>query len=682
MTCTDTDECALDTDNCDPVAICTNSTGSFSCSCPTGYDDVSGGSGTACSPDGNGHAVLIGHDFSVRSTAIDTIIGNAALLADTTAIQVLGYDQYADTAGGGEAANADAALQARVTAAGRTATVTRLSDYTALQANLTGKHVLLVYEQENTDAATLATVGAAWSGPLYDFLWQGGIVIVCDNMGGLGGTWQVLNGAGLMTISAAATVSEGTSLAVADSLDAVAAGLAASYAAPAGTLSFTSTDGNIVGWVGGAPVVLNKRFSTGHAVLIGHDYSARSADVDKVIGNSVFMARATGAVQVLGYTGNADTGASGEVVYTNAAISSRASALGRSWSLRTFTDYAQLGANLPGADVLLVYEQENATVTTLQTIGAAWSTLLGEFVERGGIVVVCDHNLGVGGTWQVLNSAGLMTITASSSVTAGTSIAVADTSDQIASGVTNPYLAVAGTLGFTTTDGNIVAKVGTAPVLVHKRFPTPGHVVLVGHDFYQHNASEDKIIGNAILLAATTGDIKVAAYTQYAHLVEEVANTNAAIGSRLTALGRTWTPSAFSDYTTLASNLQGKHVLLVYEQENTTATTLGNIGTAWATDLRRFVDRGGVVVVCDFQAGTGGTYKILANSGLMAVTAAAQALPPGSLVVNTASDPVASGLTGTFTSLYNHLSFTTSDGVNVIATPTNLYPVVVHKAFK
>jgi hypothetical protein len=40
----DTDECTAGTDNCDANAACTNTAGSFTCACNTGYK----GDGTTC----------------------------------------------------------------------------------------------------------------------------------------------------------------------------------------------------------------------------------------------------------------------------------------------------------------------------------------------------------------------------------------------------------------------------------------------------------------------------------------------------------------------------------------------------------------------------------------------------------------------------------------------------------
>ena len=45
--CVDINECQLNTDDCHPVAICSNFEGSYDCLCPSGYE-------------GDGHGAVIG----------------------------------------------------------------------------------------------------------------------------------------------------------------------------------------------------------------------------------------------------------------------------------------------------------------------------------------------------------------------------------------------------------------------------------------------------------------------------------------------------------------------------------------------------------------------------------------------------------------------------------------------
>ncbi|MGN6107627.1 MAG: choice-of-anchor M domain-containing protein [Kofleriaceae bacterium] len=55
-TCVDLDECAAD-DPCDPRATCTNTEGSFACTCPAGWT----GDGTACAPEPCTYRYTEGH---------------------------------------------------------------------------------------------------------------------------------------------------------------------------------------------------------------------------------------------------------------------------------------------------------------------------------------------------------------------------------------------------------------------------------------------------------------------------------------------------------------------------------------------------------------------------------------------------------------------------------------------
>jgi hypothetical protein len=219
----------------------------------------------------------------------------------------------------------------------------------------------------------------------------------------------------------------------------------------------------------------------GHATLIGHDYFARNADVDRILGNAVFLTTATGTVQVLGYTQYADTSGTGEVANTNAAIDARAAALGRTWRLETFTDYTLLAGLLPGYHVLLVYEQESGNTTLMQTVGTAWSATLDAFVNAGGVVIVADYS---GGSWEVMNSSGLMSITSATTIGSGSSLTLAAPGDAVA------YTATNGTITYTTSDTVVVSQTSAAvPVVVHKEFTTGGGCDTYSEDFVNGSAS-------------------------------------------------------------------------------------------------------------------------------------------------------------------------------------------------
>jgi hypothetical protein len=184
--------------------------------------------------------------------------------------------------------------------------------------------------------------------------------------------------------------------------------------------------------------------------------------MDNIIGNAVLLANTTGTINVLGYTEYSDL--TGEVARTDAAINTRASALGRTVSITTLTDYTTLDSSLPGNHVLLVYEMERGGSGS--TIGTAWSTTVTSFVRSGGIFIVCNY---LDTSWQIMNSSGLMSISSASSATSS-SIVVVDTTDPIAADVT-AYTGSSGSTQYTTTETGIVTEVsGGNPVVIHKIF--------------------------------------------------------------------------------------------------------------------------------------------------------------------------------------------------------------------
>lgn len=175
------------------------------------------------------------------------------------------------------------------------------------------------------------------------------------------------------------------------------------------------------------------------------------------------------------------------------------STFGPNYYLTELWDYTQLDSMLLGKDILLIPEQENADRYTLENIGRAWSTTLSEFLENGGIIIVCDFNWGSGGTYGILTGAGLMSIS-SANYRTWYSLYLVDPTDPLAEGVSSSFTAPDGTISFVTEETNVVVNDGTYPVVIHKEIGR-GHIALLGFDFSLSNNDTERILGNAVALA-------------------------------------------------------------------------------------------------------------------------------------------------------------------------------------
>src|SRR6185436_2343439 len=147
---------------------------------------------------------------------------------------------------------------------------------------------------------------------------------------------------------------------------------------------------------------------------------------------SAYAGNSVSTVQVLTFTGYADTTASGEYANTKTAIS------------RFFTNYAEtsttvtdptaLATALAGKHVFLIVEQETASSAQLGALGTSWSATLNNFVNNGGIVIVCS--------WQlqehlILGNAGLLNVTKGTAPASASLTKVAAT--VLNTGVTTPF---------------------------------------------------------------------------------------------------------------------------------------------------------------------------------------------------------------------------------------------------
>ncbi|MFK7998903.1 MAG: hypothetical protein AB8H86_04875, partial [Polyangiales bacterium] len=103
----------------------------------------------------------------------------------------------------------------------------------------------------------------------------------------------------------------------------------------------------------------------------------------------------------------------------------------------------------------------------LQMLGTTWATAFMSFLRRGGVVIVFDGGGAHDGTWQLLDTAGLLDAGGRSTVTDDT-LTVVDRGDAIARRVPLNYLGESLTVRFDSApDGTIVVAHPGGPVAVH-----------------------------------------------------------------------------------------------------------------------------------------------------------------------------------------------------------------------
>jgi PKD repeat protein len=169
-------------------------------------------------------------------------------------------------------------------------------------------------------------------------------------------------------------------------------------------------------------------------------------------------------------------------------------------------DAGVLATELAGKDVFLAMEQELATSAQLATFGTEFSSVLTDFVEQGGtVVVLLECAFGEEG---FLDATGLMSasyLVRSSSIVTLTSL---DDSHPLMFGVgptMNSADAYAGyTLGPEATP--LLEDPSGYPVLAY-RLLGKGAVVLLGFDYYAYNTDTARLLANAVQYPQATHDI-------------------------------------------------------------------------------------------------------------------------------------------------------------------------------
>ena len=177
------------------------------------------------------------------------------------------------------------------------------------------------------------------------------------------------------------------------------------------------------------------------------------------------------------------------------------SSFGPNYELTELWDYTQLDLMLSGKDILLIPDQEYASLSTMQMIGSEWSETLNEFLEDGGVIILCDGFWGYGGTYGILTGAELMSIDYTN-YRSNYLLHVADPSDPLTEGVSSSFVGPYYTVSFATEETNVVVEDDWHyPVVIHKEV-NRGHIVLLGFDYESSNADTEQILGNTVALAS------------------------------------------------------------------------------------------------------------------------------------------------------------------------------------
>jgi len=191
----------------------------------------------------------------------------------------------------------------------------------------------------------------------------------------------------------------------------------------------------------------------------------------------------------------------GEFINTIDAISRT---YGPQFEYENLTDYTQLASKLPGHDILLITELETISMDNITAISASWASILSNFVQNGGNVIMMDHRLSgfdAPGA-HLFNETGLLSFTGIGDYNPVGSLSTAylvNSSNALGQGLPASFASSNGMISIQTTDGITVVDDGADAIVVQKIMGR-GNIVYLGFDYYAATTEIDTIFGNAIRL--------------------------------------------------------------------------------------------------------------------------------------------------------------------------------------
>jgi hypothetical protein len=149
-----------------------------------------------------------------------------------------------------------------------------------------------------------------------------------------------------------------------------------------------------------------------------------------------------------------------------------------------------------------------------------------------------------------------------------------------------------------------------------------GHIVLMCSNYEQTPADSPhtRALANAVFLSINN-PVRVLTYQQYT-LAANKNKVDSLINGAAAGRGRTVQFTAATNPAQVAANLNvlSYDVLLVYDQPNAPAGTLGTIGASWLATLDSFTRAGGIVIVMNSGTGTAEMDTLIDRADLLPVT--------------------------------------------------------------
>jgi hypothetical protein len=242
---------------------------------------------------------------------------------------------------------------------------------------------------------------------------------------------------------------------------------------------------------------------------------------------------------------------------------------------------------------------------------------------------------------------------------------------------------------FTVSATDAAGNSGSASLEFESASPSPGHVVLIGHDFAEASATASTILANAIgrLIDPAVTAERVLVYSGTA-TPAELANLSDALPAAIA--GRQVSYQFVADMDALAYEIGSAHVVIFADQNRPAYPAYDSqiraIADAGRAFLPGFVSYGGVVIVTDGLTPGGavsGTHQILGLMGLMATPPSGVVSYGGTVTVADGADPLMTGVPASYAAPANTIDFPPGSGANrgaQVAWPDQGSSIVSHLA--